>query len=122
MQCLKITIWVMAELMWCVCRQNCIRLKLKKTDITSRSSRKIKLPSRFEDSVTSSRGVKPTKQSSFDNFVKCGQAQDSKMSIERLRSDWNLMTDEEKLEFRTQTSAVDYRALDCGDLFFDSDE
>ena len=32
------------------------------------------------------------------------------------------MTDEEKLEFRTQTSAVDYRALDCGDLFFDSDE
>ena len=44
------------------------------------------------------------------------------MSIERLRSDWNLMTDEEKLEFRTQMSAVDYRALDCGDLFFDSDE
>ena len=76
----------------------------------------------FRTSVTSSRGVKPTKQSSFDNFVKCGQAQDSKMSIEKLRSDWNLMTDEEKLEFRTQTSAVDYRALDCGDLFFDSDE
>ena len=99
-----------------------VTVKLKKTDITSRSSRKIKLPSRFEDSVTSVRGVKPTKQSSFDNFVKCGQAQDSKMSIEKLRSDWNLMTDEEKLEFRTQTSAVDYRALDCGDLFFDSDE
>ncbi len=58
----------------------------------------------------------------MQNFVKCGQAQDSKMSIERLRSDWNLMTDEEKSEFRTQTSAVDYRALDGGDLFFDSDE
>ena len=39
-----------------------------------------------------------------------------------LESDWNLMSDEEKLEFRTQTSAVDYRALDGGDLFFDSDQ
>jgi hypothetical protein len=72
--------------------------------------------------VTSSSGVKTTKQSSFDNFVKSRQTHDSNLSIEGLRSDWNMLTDKEKLEFRTQKSAVDYRALDGGDLFFDSDE
>lgn len=95
---------------------------LAKTVVTSRSSRKIKLPSRFGESVTSSSGVKTTKQSSFDNFVKSRQTHDSNLSIEGLRSDWNMLTDKEKLEFRTQKSAVDYRALDGGDLFFDSDE
>jgi len=95
---------------------------LTKTVVTSRSSRKIKLPSRFEDSMTSCSGIKASKQSSFDNFVRTRQAQDSNLSIEKLRSDWNLLNDEKKLEFKTKMSAVDYKALDEGDLFFDSDE
>lgn len=94
-----------------------------KTTVTSRSSRKIKLPARFEDSVTSSCGVKPTKQSSFDNFVRIQQSRDPSLNLESLKSDWNLLTDEEKLKFKTNsTSVVDYKALDDGDLFFDSDQ
>ena len=73
--------------------------------------------------MTSSSGIKPTKQSSFDNFVRSRQSHDPKLSLERLKSDWNLLPDEEKLRFKiNSTSAVDYKALDDGDLFFESDQ
>ena len=95
-----------------------------KTIVTSRSSRKIKLPARYGNSVKSSTaGIKPTKKSSFDNFVKIKQAQDSKLTLEKLKSEWNLFSDEEKKEFKTASmSGMDYKALDEGDLFFNSDE
>lgn len=72
------------------------------------------MPSRLSDSVSS---VKASKNSSFDNFVKANPGQ----VLEKLRAEWNLLSDEEKQKFKTGNTAMDYKSLDDGNMFFEDD-
>ena len=92
-----------------------------KTIITSsRSRRKIKIPSKFDNSVVPS--IKTSKISAFENFIKAKNMESTEeISMDKLKHDWKQMNSEEKSRYLSNSS-VDYRALDDGDVFFDLDE
>ena len=88
-----------------------------KTIVTSsRSKRQIKLPSRFEDSSM----IKTSSISAFENFIKAKKIETGIECMDKLKSEWKLLSDAEKSQFASNTS-VNYKALDVGQEVFDDD-
>ena len=86
---------------------------------SSRSKRKIKIPSRFDNSVVSS--IKTSKISAFENFIKAKTKSGEEPAMDQLKHAWKQLNSEEKSQYFSNTS-VDYKALDDGDVFFGLNE
>lgn len=97
--------------------------KLTKVLVTTRSKRQVKLPSRLTDSSSNSlSSIKSTNKGSFDQFVKVKKSLDSSLALDKIKAEWNLLSSEEKAKYETSINAMDYKALDDGDLFFEGSD
>ncbi len=93
--------------------------KQPQTIVTTRSRRQVKLPSRLSESFNLS--IRTSKQSSFDNFVKFQSSKNPSATIDMLKSEWSLLTEEERGKFIPVGNSVNYKALDDGDFLSESD-
>jgi len=85
-------------------------------DYSSRSKRQIKLPSRFEDSSL----IKTSNISAFEKFIKAKKIETGIECMDKLKSEWKLLSDSEKSQFASNIS-VNYKVLDVGKEVFDED-
>lgn len=90
--------------------------------VTTRSKRQVKLPSKLSESSSSSSRIKSKNQGSFDQFVKAKKCQDPALALDKIKAEWNLLSLEEKAKYETSSNAMNYKALDEGDMFFQDSE